>query len=158
MEEHFNLFCFFLHRNVSSLTHSFPMHLFSIPWIYQNTVRFYALWKHSKTGSSFWCFQGVEKGCSGNKWVKTKSLRRQKSLKNHTFRWNLVPLRSIVAIPPKQITSPHKNGLPNAVFASVAKVLSVVNNFKPWTSSLTFLYIEYISLLLFLSFSWSAKI
>ena len=64
----------------------------------------------------------------------------------------------MVAIPPKQILSSHKNGLPNAVFASVAKVSSVVNIFKPRTSSLTLLYIEYIPLLLFLSFSWSAEI
>ena len=150
MVEYFNLFCFFLHRNVSA------------PFLYPLNISEYrevlCPLKTFENRKPFWCFQGVEKGCSGNKWVKIKSLRRQKSLKNHTFRWNLVPLRSIVAIPPKQITSPHKNGLPNAVFASVAKVLSVVNNFKPWTSSLTFLYIEYISLLLFLSFSWSAKI
>ena len=27
-------------------------------------------WKHQKTSKVFWCFQGVEKGCIGNEWVK----------------------------------------------------------------------------------------
>ena len=39
------------------ITHSFPMHPFSTPWKHQKTLRFY-------------CFQGVEKGCIGNEWVK----------------------------------------------------------------------------------------
>ena len=39
------------------LTHSFPMHLFSIPWKHHKTVR---------------CpVQGIEKGCIGNEWVNT---------------------------------------------------------------------------------------
>ena len=47
-----------------SLTHSFPMHPFPTAW------------KHLKTSENrkvFWCFQGVEKGCIGNEWVKTKT-------------------------------------------------------------------------------------
>ena len=46
------------------LTHSFPMHPFSTSW------------KHRKV---FWCFQGVEKGCIGNEWVKL----------DNTFFWKL---------------------------------------------------------------------
>ena len=38
------------------LTHLFPKHPFSIPWKHE-TVRV------------FWYFQGLEKGCIGNKWV-----------------------------------------------------------------------------------------
>ena len=38
------------------LTHLFPMHPFSTPWKHQKTDRI--------------CFQGVEKGCIGDKWVK----------------------------------------------------------------------------------------
>ena len=41
---------------VSKLSHLFPMHPFS------------AIWKRQKT----LCFQGVEKGCIGNEWVKLK--------------------------------------------------------------------------------------
>ena len=38
----------------TKLTHLFPMHPFSTSWKHQKTVR---------------CFQEVEKGCIGNKWV-----------------------------------------------------------------------------------------
>ena len=41
-----------------SLTHSFLMYPFSTPWKHQKTLRF------------FLCFQGVEKACIGNEWVK----------------------------------------------------------------------------------------
>ena len=41
----------------SIITHLFPMHPFSSPWKHQKNLRF------------FWCFQGEEKGCIGNKWV-----------------------------------------------------------------------------------------
>ena len=27
-------------------------------------------WKHQKNRKVFWCFQGVEKGCIGNEWIK----------------------------------------------------------------------------------------
>ena len=37
------------------LTHLLAMHPFPTPW------------KHQK---AFWCFQGIEKGCIGSKWVK----------------------------------------------------------------------------------------
>ena len=43
------------------LTHSFSMHHFS------------TLWKHPKNLTVFWCFQGVEKGCTGNEWVNANS-------------------------------------------------------------------------------------
>ena len=39
------------------LTHLITMHPFSTPW------------KLRKTLSFFWCFQWVEKECTGNKWV-----------------------------------------------------------------------------------------
>ena len=42
----------------ATVTHLFPMHPFSIPL------------KTSETRKAFWCFQGVEKGCAGNEWVK----------------------------------------------------------------------------------------
>ena len=42
-------------------THLFPMHPFSTPFFYM----------------VFWCFQGVEKGCIGNKWVKKSWYRTQ---------------------------------------------------------------------------------
>ena len=35
-----------------------------------NTLLLYPL-RISKNFTVFWCFQGVEKGCIGNKWVKT---------------------------------------------------------------------------------------
>ena len=40
----------------SFLTHLFPINPFSTTW------------KHQKTVKIFWYFQGVEKGCTGNKW------------------------------------------------------------------------------------------
>ena len=43
------------------LTHFFPMHPFSTPL------------KTSENHKVFWCFQGVEKGCIGNEWVKNGS-------------------------------------------------------------------------------------
>ena len=39
------------------LTHSFPMHLFSSPWKYQETLRFSDVF-------------GADKGCIGSEWVK----------------------------------------------------------------------------------------
>ena len=44
--------------NEKVTTHSFPMHSFSTPWKHQKTLR---------------CFQGVEKGCIGNKCVEIGS-------------------------------------------------------------------------------------
>ena len=50
--------CFFLGSlEVISLTHLFRMHSISTPL------------KHLKNLTVFWCFQGVEKGCIGNKWI-----------------------------------------------------------------------------------------
>ena len=40
------------------LTHSFPMNPFSTPL------------KIPENRKVFWCFKGVEKGCTGNEWVK----------------------------------------------------------------------------------------
>ena len=49
--------------DMSHLTHFFPMHPFSTPW------------KH------FWYFQGVEKGCIGNKWVNCPNTSASISVK-----------------------------------------------------------------------------
>ena len=51
----------------ASLTHSFPMHLFSSPW------------KHWKTLP----FSGVAKGCIGNEWVK--DMAKKSKLKLYVF-------------------------------------------------------------------------
>ena len=48
-------------KHTLKLTHFFPMHPFPTPWKHQETLRF----------SDF--FQGVEKGCIGNKWVNSIS-------------------------------------------------------------------------------------
>ena len=54
------------------LTHLFPMHPFSTPWKHQKTLQF--------------CFQGVEKGFFGNKWVnivkRSKIMNEVKPLQN----------------------------------------------------------------------------
>ena len=50
------------------LTHSFPVHFFSTPW------------KHQK----IWCFQGVEKGCIENEWVKNVSFHHISSLYSYS--------------------------------------------------------------------------
>ena len=52
------------------LTHSFPIHPFSTPWKHQNR-------------KIFWSFQGVEKECTGNRWVKL--LSAQNSLNSGAF-------------------------------------------------------------------------
>ena len=52
------------------LTHLFPMHPFST----HLTV--------------FWCFQGVEKGCIGNKWLNLDSvLNKQRKVRVLYFQW-----------------------------------------------------------------------
>ena len=49
-----------------NLTNSFPMHPFSTPW------------KHrSENLAIFWCFQGIEKECIGNEWVKDVNYSRK---------------------------------------------------------------------------------
>ena len=59
LKKHVQFFCgnliffvFWWNKNIQ-LTHSFPMHSF------RNSL------------TVFWCFQGLEKGCIGNKWVIT---------------------------------------------------------------------------------------
>ena len=47
------------------------MHPFSTPWKHQKTLRFFDV------------FQGVEKGCIGNEWVKYGFLR----VKKETAEW-----------------------------------------------------------------------
>ena len=37
--------------------------------LFVSNVSFLHLLKTSKNPKAFWCFQGVEKGCNGNKWV-----------------------------------------------------------------------------------------
>ena len=72
--------CFFLGSlEVISLTHLFRMHSIS------TTL------KHLKNLTVFWCFQGVEKGCIGNGWVKPQvnspfytSWRNQKTSDHRT--------------------------------------------------------------------------
>ena len=59
------------------LTHSFPMHPFSTPLI------------TSENRWVFWCFQGVEKGCTGNEWVKTK--RGRYFNQSNRSKFNLYP-------------------------------------------------------------------
>ena len=50
------------------LTHSFPMHSFSIPENIESLTLFWSLASESLT--LFWSFQGVEKGYIGNEWVQ----------------------------------------------------------------------------------------
>ena len=49
-----------LGKNQVLLTHSFPMHRFMYPL------------KRSENLTVFWGFQGIEKGCIGKEWVKSK--------------------------------------------------------------------------------------
>ena len=68
------------------LTHSFPMHPFSTRWKHHLTV--------------FWWFQGVEKGCIANKWVKFETGYYLYSFSNRiltrgTQSINYVPINSV---------------------------------------------------------------
>ena len=64
-------------RYAVSLTHSFPVHPFSTPW------------KHESC-KVFWCFREVEKGCTGNEWVKLEKRFVARLIEKAT--WNLLPV------------------------------------------------------------------
>ena len=49
-----------------------PILLIINPFVPTNASFFYPL-KISENRMIFWCFQGVEKGCIGNKWVNVTS-------------------------------------------------------------------------------------
>ena len=40
---------------------------------------FFYLLKTSENRKDFWCFQGLEKGCIGSKWVQQKGLEKDGS-------------------------------------------------------------------------------
>ena len=58
------LSCMTLHKRYTLLAHLFPMHTFSKPL------------KTSENRTVFWCFQGIEKGCIGYKWVDLLTLQQ----------------------------------------------------------------------------------
>ena len=69
------------------LTNLFPVHPFSTPW------------KHYYHLTVFWYFQGVEKGCIGNEWVKGMLWDRLQILllilsEFKQINWLLFPLKS----------------------------------------------------------------
>ena len=51
----------FIYNNINRFVHNAP---------------FLYLLKISENRKVFWCFQGVEKGCTGNKWVNLKNCRK----------------------------------------------------------------------------------
>ena len=55
--------------------------------------------KISENRKVFWCFQGVGKGCIGNKWVNKKKLTINYLLRNCYFYWECMWFRPLVGIP-----------------------------------------------------------
>ena len=107
------------------LNHSFPMQPFSTPL------------KTSENLRVFWCFQGVEKGCIGNDWVKYK---KRSHLFSAIFSYFSVEINMLKVIPAKPSTPTTNNRSLGISILDSQTLSSDAKNSKKFTVSTFFIW------------------